>query len=441
MSEKTKLDPQNFDKEESLSLNRLKSLFVEKNSAWSSFDDSDRPKANLIDLMRWAEKSFSKALADKNNLNLFLHNRIAMDGEFLTFCDQKKISVKPLYKDSIVSWRAENESEKFFAQGVFLVHSKSFEFLLATLFHKGHENEDEISFFVICSESNYESYIKLRNDFEDWCQERDRDDLHVKVVDGNDIPYSRSYSWNDLFLPKDLKEDLRNTVEVFLSSRDFYESHGLPWKRGLLLYGEPGCGKSSIIKTIMSNYNFKPVTIGPSTEPSTLRDAFSYAEEQSPSLLYFEDLDSLLQKVDVSEFLNLMDGISTKNGLLVIATANDISRFKTNITDRPSRFDRKIKVPSPDFSMSLSYIKKMFGPSLTIEKVRSLAKIVSSHSFSYAYIKELYISSMFEAISNSRKRPTEKDIYNALDKVMKDKNITKSGKVTMNKYVKKNEVS
>jgi SpoVK/Ycf46/Vps4 family AAA+-type ATPase len=313
--------------------------------------------------------------------------------------------------------------------------------LLATLFHKGHENEDEISFFVICSESNYESYIKLRNDFEDWCQERDRDDLHVKVVDGNDIPYSRSYSWNDLFLPKDLKEDLRNTVEVFLSSRDFYESHGLPWKRGLLLYGEPGCGKSSIIKTIMSNYNFKPVTIGPSTEPSTLRDAFSYAEEQSPSLLYFEDLDSLLQKVDVSEFLNLMDGISTKNGLLVIATANDISRFKTNITDRPSRFDRKIKVPSPDFSMSLSYIKKMFGPSLTIEKVRSLAKIVSSHSFSYAYIKELYISSMFEAISNSRKRPTEKDIYNALDKVMKDKNITKSGKVTMNKYVKKNEVS
>lgn len=441
MSEKTKIDPKNFDKEESLSLSRLKSLVVEKNSPWSSFDDSDRPKANLIDLMKWVERHFFSALADKNSLNIFLHNRIAIDGEFLTFCDQQKIAVKTLYKDSIVSWRAENESEKFFAQGVFLVRSKSAEFLIATLFHKGHENEDEISFFVISSESNYENYVKLRNDFEDWCQARERDALHVKVVDGNDIPYARNHSWNDLFLPKDLKEDIKNTVEVFLASKDFYESHGLPWKRGLLLYGEPGCGKSSIIKTIMSNYNFKPVTIGPAPEPSTLRDAFLYAEEQSPSLLYFEDLDSLLQKVDVSEFLNLMDGISTRNGLLVIATANDISRFKTNITDRPSRFDRKIQIPSPDFSMALGYIKKMFGSSLALDKARSLAKIVSSHSFSYAYIKELYISSMFEAISNNRKKPTEKDIYNALGKVMKDKNITKSGKVTMNKYVKKNEVS
>ena len=155
------------------------------------------------------------------------------------------------------------------------------------------------------------------------------------------------------------------------------------------------------------------ITITSTADDASIRESFYYAEQQSPSLLYFEDLDSLLERnIDLSSFLNLMDGISTKNGLLVIATANDISRFKTNITDRPSRFDRKIKVPSPDFSMSLGYLKKMFGSSLILDKVRSLAKIVSSHSFSYAYIKELYISSMFEAISNNRKKPTEKDIYN-----------------------------
>ena len=103
----------------------------------------------------------------------------------------------------------------------------------------------------------------------------------------------------------------------------------IPWKRGILLYGKPGNGKTSIIRTIMSVYNFKPVTIAAGANDEAVREAFSYAEEQVPALLYFEDLDSLLEKnVDPSSFLNLMDGISAKNGLLVIATANDSQKIE-----------------------------------------------------------------------------------------------------------------
>ena len=91
-----------------------------------------------------------------------------------------------------------------------------------------------------------------------------------------------------------------------------------------------------------------------------VREAFSYAEEQSPALLYFEDLDSLLEKnVDISSFLNLMDGISAKNGLLVIATANDVKKLKSNITDRPSRFDRKFEITLPTARNGLYISKEM----------------------------------------------------------------------------------
>jgi len=210
----------------------------------------------------------------------------------------------------------------------------------------------------------------------------------------------------------------------------------MPWKRGILLYGKPGNGKTSIIRTIMSNYNFKPVTIVPGANDDAIREAFAYAEDQSPSLLYFEDLDSILEKNDISSFLNLMDGISAKNGLLVIATANEVKKLKSNITDRPSRFDRKFEIPLPNQEMAYIYLKKLFGNTVTVTKCKELSKISESNEFSYAYLKDLYISSMFEAISHNRKAPTEKDIVTALNRLVKEKNMLNNNKINTEKYFK-----
>lgn len=397
-----------------------------------------RPPANFIDLMNWTVHEFSSALKNTTLLNKFVHNRIIIDGQFLKFCKENNVTVECLYKDSIISWKTDHDYEKFFAQGVFLIKAKNVEFLHAALFHKGNQNEDEISFFVICSEKNYEAYIKLRNQFDAWIQQRDRSNLHIRVVDGEDLPYTKDNSWEDLFLPDDIKNELKGLVENFLSSKDFYLEKKIPWKRGFLLYGKPGNGKTSIIRTIMSEYNFKPVTIVPGANDEAVREAFSYAEEQSPSLLYFEDLDSLLEKsVDISSFLNLMDGISTKNGLLVIATANEVKKLKPNITQRPSRFDRKFDIPLPNQEMAYIYLKRWFGNLIDTKKCRELAKYAAKYEFSYAYLKELYISSMFEALAHNRKAPTIKDVDNTLNRLVKDKNILNNGNtINTDKYFK-----
>jgi SpoVK/Ycf46/Vps4 family AAA+-type ATPase len=209
-------------------------------------------------------------------------------------------------------------------------------------------------------------------------------------------------------------------------------------KRGIILYGKPGNGKTSLIRTLISVYNFKPVTITSNANDDTVREAFSYAENQSPALLYFEDIDTLFEKVDVSSFLNLMDGIATKNGLFVVATANDMSKLKTSITDRPSRFDRKFEIPLPNQKMAYIYLKKWFGKLLPDTEYKRLSELSEKYAFSYVYLKELYISSMYEALSGNRKAPTKKDVDKALKCLIKDKNILKYNKsVDTQKYLNK----
>jgi AAA+ superfamily predicted ATPase len=427
--------PETSEAQESLSLARFKKL--ESNRKEITLNSS-RPLASFIELMEWTETNFSCHLKDKNSLTKLVNNRIIVDGAFLHYCEINNVSIKTLYQDSIVSWETDYGFEKFFVQGVFLISGLGVEFISAALYHKGNQNEDEISFFIIVSSQNYENYIKFRNDFDKWLTLRDRSNLHIRVIGDEDALYTRDHCWEDIFLPETIKNEIQVLVESFLKSQQFYTENKIPWKRGILLYGEPGNGKTSIIKTIISSYNFKPVTIVSNANDEAIRAAFSYAEEQSPSLLYFEDLDGLLERnINPSSFLNLMDGISAKNGLLIIATANDIGKLKTNITDRPSRFDRKFKIPLPDAKMSSLYLKYWFGNLLSIKKINELSKLSVQYGFSYAYLKELYISSMFEALSNNRKILTEKDVMKALDKLMKDKNIFKSGKsINIDRYVK-----
>ena len=432
------LSPLEIEKKEHLSTTILSQFDPEKLSPHQFFDDSDRPAASFIELMKWAEKKFVSHLKDRKNLNRFVHNKIIINGQFINFCQENKIDIKCLYKDAVISWKNSGDFDKFFIQGAFLIKNTDIEFLHFCLFHKGNQNEDEISFFNIVSENNYEKYLKLRNDFDNWTQERDRSNLHVRVIDGDDIPYTKDHGWDDLFLPDELKNEIKNLVENFLSSKDFYLNNRIPWKRGILLFGPAGCGKSSLIKTIIANDNFKPVTIVAGATDDSVREAFSYAEEQSPSLLYFEDLDSLLEKyLDTSNFLNLMDGISTKNGLFVVATANEIKKLKENITKRPSRFDRKFQILPPTLEMAYIYLKKWFGANVNAKKLREVATAAVKYNLSYAYLKELYISSMFEALSHNRKVPNNKDIDNIFIRLVKEKNTTGNTIISMEKYLNK----
>jgi len=387
------------------------------------FDDLDeRPISSFCELMSWVNRNFNRHLSTQNNLTNLVHNKVIIDDDFLIFAQEKKLEIECLYKDSIVSWIYQEKYEKFFVQGVFRIYSNDVEFLASALYHKGNSFEDEVSFFVVCDSSKFDSYLNLRNEYDKWLQIRDRNNNEITVIDGENIPISDE-TWDDLFLPDSLKLDIKSIVEVFLSSKDWYLKNKIPWKKGLFLHGVQGNGKTSIIKTVISQYPFKAVTVAPGSGTDIVGEAFRYAQSQSPSLLYFEDLDSLLNTtVDPSAFLNLMDGVSTKNGLFVIATANRPELLAANITDRPSRFDRKIEVPIPDRALSKKYLLKWFGKNIKLDVLNNIVDQCVKQKFTYAYLKELYVASMYKAISKNKQVPTKLDIYDSLKNIISERN-------------------
>lgn len=433
----TDLSEEVVEKQEHLSTERLKNL-----TPLFAFDVFvERPTANLIDLMHWVKDTFSTGLLknyrqvdsnplkNKENLQCYIHNKIVIDGAFLQFCEENDVKVECLMRDSIASWKTDHNSEHFMVQGIFRISTDKFDFLHCALFHKGNQNEDEVSFFIIASDDIFEQYIELRNKFDKWLVTRDRDHLEIHVCNAEGYPYTRDHSWDDVFLEEDLKKDIKNYIEGFLKSKHIYEKLKVPWKSGCIFFGSAGVGKTSLIRTIIANYNFKPVTVqsGTQTNDDTITEAFEYASHQEPALLYIEDFDTLLgQTISLSHFLNMLDGVSSKNGLMVICTANDLSKLKESVVDRPSRFDRKFEFPVPNFDMTVEYLTKWFGDILKPAEYKKIANETVDMNFSFAYLKELYIGSIYTALSDGRETPTIKDVNITKKRMIKDKENVKN---------------
>lgn len=428
------LNPTEIEKQESLTLEFLNKISKPKLQKTDLI--SPRPQSSFIELVNWVQQNFGKEIDDESSINKFIHNRIIIDGQFTTFCEENKIKITQLLNDAIISWETDKGFERFFLQGIFLIEGKDFKFLHCALFHKGNHNEDEVAFFNLVSNFNYNQYISLRNKFDAWVKTREHSNMCVRVIDGEDIAYEQDSNWENLFLPDDIKNEIRSLVENFLSSKEKFLSRKIPWKKGIILFGPPGNGKTSIIRTIISMYNFKPVTISNTISDSTLQEAFSYAEEHSPSLLYFEDLDSRLAdgKIDLSSFLNYLDGIAAKNGLLIVATANNLNKLPNSITDRPVRFDRKYNIPLPDEKMSFRYIKSCFGKSLSDEQIKKISTLTVKNKFSYAYLKDLYVSLMYETLNSKEEKVSLKQVESTLKRLIKDKQISNKSDFNTARY-------
>lgn len=202
--------------------------------------------------------------------------------------------------------------------------------------------------------------------------------------------------WSDLILQEDLKRSLEIHAIGFFEARSDFEKLGVPWKRGLLLTGPPGNGKTHLIRALLNRLVVPRLIVRSFGEdPDDVQEVFDKARELSPCVLVLEDLDSLIRNELLSTILNLLDGAQPLNGVLVLATTNHPEKLDPAIRNRPSRFDRVLEFGPPGARERHLLLAKLLSRASaehrpTASQVRRLAQ--DTDGFSFAYIKESAIS-------------------------------------------------
>lgn len=229
-------------------------------------------------------------------------------------------------------------------------------------------------------------------------------------------------NWDDVILKDTFKKELQNDVYSFFDSEGLYKSLGIPWKRGLIMYGPPGNGKTISLKATMKTVQekgYNPLYVKSFTswrgEEGSMDEVFSKARILAPCVLILEDLDSLINDRNRSFFLNQLDGIEGNDGLLLIGTTNHMDRLDPGLSTRPSRFDRKYEFVDPDRDERLLYAKYWQNKLIDNDKVDfpdSLAAQISesTYGFSFAYLKECFVSSLVTLITGNTKQTFEQAI-------------------------------
>ena len=164
----------------------------------------------------------------------------------------------------------------------------------------------------------------------------------------------RTATFENLVLAGTLKEEIREDLSRFFVTRETYEEHGVPWKRGVLFVGPAGQRQDSRSQGARERSGQAlPVCQelpGRAHDRARLHSPGVQARRKTaPCILVLEDLDSLINANNRSFFLNELDGFAANTGVVALATTNHPERLDASILDRPSRFDRKyhFDIPGP----------------------------------------------------------------------------------------------
>lgn len=209
-------------------------------------------------------------------------------------------------------------------------------------------------------------------------------------------------SFTDLVLREGLAEQIRSDFERFLGAREDYVRHRIPYKRGALFLGPPGNGKTLCIKALIGALEIPCLYVQSFHAPrmstqQNISEVFRRARRTSPCLLVLEDLDTLVDGQSLSFFLNELDGFAGNEGLVTIASTNHPEKLDPAILHRPSRFDRKYHFELPGADERTRYVERWNGDlaeDLRLPDARLHEVVGATEGYSYAYLKELFISSL-----------------------------------------------
>lgn len=218
-------------------------------------------------------------------------------------------------------------------------------------------------------------------------------DLELSKHDGKTVIYeARTNDWapfgeprrrrqfESVILDSNIADRIYNDVQEFLTSREWYSQRGVPYRRGYLLHGPPGCGKTSYIMALAGKLEYDICQMNLSN--SALSDErLSYLLNVAPpkSIILLEDVDAAflsredldynksayqgLGRVTLSGILNCLDGVASSEERILFMTTNYPERLDPALT-RPGRVDMKVYIGYASSSQLARAFERFYPPEL-----------------------------------------------------------------------------
>lgn len=206
--------------------------------------------------------------------------------------------------------------------------------------------------------------------------------LEKQIVDTDDL----------LTLPDTASESVIAEIEKFWELKEQFAARGFIHKRGILMWGDPGSGKTAtiqlMIKQIIDDGGLAIFAGHPNVTTACLQ-MVRRIEPDRKLIVIMEDFEAMIREHGDSEYLAMLDGESQVGEVVFVATTNYPERLDKRFIDRPSRFDTIKKIGMPTSEARAFYLKAK-EPTLKGEELKKWVKL--SKGMSIAHLKEMIIS-------------------------------------------------
>lgn len=233
-------------------------------------------------------------------------------------------------------------------------------------------------------------------------------------------------------------QEIKEAVELPLTNPEIYEDIGIKPPKGVILYGEPGTGKTLLAKAVANSTSATFLRVVGSEliqkylgeGPKLVRELFRVAEENAPSIVFIDEIDAIgTKRYDAHsggereiqrtmlELLNQLDGFDERGDVKVIMATNRIESLDPALI-RPGRIDRKIEFPLPDVKTKRMIFKIHTGRMSLAEDVDLEEFVMAKDELSGADIKAVCSEAGMLALRERRMKVTQDDFRKAKEKAL-----------------------
>lgn len=245
-------------------------------------------------------------------------------------------------------------------------------------------------------------------------------------------------SYADIGGLHDQIQEIKEAVELPLTHPELYEEIGIRPPKGVVLYGEPGTGKTLLAKAVANQTSATFLRVVGSEliqkylgeGPKLVRELFRVADDLSPSIVFIDEIDAVGSKRYESssggtreiqrtmlELLNQLDGFDERGDVKVIMATNKIESLDPALI-RPGRIDRKIEFPMPDVKTKRNIFKIHTGKMSLAEDVDLEVFVMSKDELSGADIKAVCTEAGLLALRERRMKVNQEDFIAAKEKTL-----------------------